>query len=461
MTSPNITRRLLPVVAALSAPALIVFVILVAAGKIDPWPALLGAAATLLLTALLLRPYMADVAAVARYARELGRGEEVAAPRLSTEVTADILSALCQFRRAWRLQGEEMASLIGFHETLFDSLPSPLFLLNAQRRIVRSNLAARNTFGRQQQGRDLAAVMRNPDILDAADRVLLGAAGVQVDFGIPGPVEREFRAMVEPLPHIGIDGTVAVLWLHDVTALKQIEQMRADFVANASHELRTPLAALLGFIETLQGPAHDDAEARERFLAIMYEQASRMTRLVTDLLNLSRIELHEHLRPAGRADVAALLRRVATGLELQAGRRKMRIELDLAETLPAVIGEEDELAQIFQNLLDNALKYGREGTAIEVTGRLTNDLPPSFAERNGPAIAIAVKDRGEGIAREHLPRLTERFFRVDTARSRRLGGTGLGLAIVKHVVNRHRGLLTIDSVPGEGSTFTVYLPVAA
>jgi len=185
-----------------------------------------------------------------------------------------------------------------------------------------------------------------------------------------------------------------------------------------------------------------------------------MSRLVADLLNLSRIELHEHSRPEGEANLGAIVRRVAAGLELTASEKLMKIDLDLDETLPSVSGQEDELTQIFQNLLDNALKYGREGTPIIVTGRTVSDLPPGMPDKSRAAVMISVQDHGEGIAREHLPRLTERFFRVDTARSRRLGGTGLGLAIVKHVVNRHRGCLQVESELGEGTTFTVYLPVA-
>jgi two-component system, OmpR family, phosphate regulon sensor histidine kinase PhoR len=230
--------------------------------------------------------------------------------------------------------------------------------------------------------------------------------------------------------------------------------MRADFIANASHELRTPLTTLTGFIETLRGPAREDAEARERFLAIMQQQAARMTRLVEDLLALSRIELNEHLMPQGRVALGPLLRHLGDTLELRAGERGMRILLDVPPDLPEVLGDRDELAQLFQNLLDNAIKYGRAKSEITVAAtetRRAHDVGPS------PFIAIAVRDHGEGIAREHLPRLTERFYRIDTARSREMGGTGLGLAIVKHILNRHRGFLEIDSTLGTGSVFTVYL----
>ena len=224
--------------------------------------------------------------------------------------------------------------------------------------------------------------------------------------------------------------------------------MRADFVANVSHELRTPLSSLLGFVETLRGPARDDAEARDKFLSIMHEQAERMLRLIEDLLSLSRIEMDEHTRPRGRVDLGQVLGTVKDMLSMKAAGRNMRIELDLAAGIGPVTGDADQLTQVFQNLVDNALKYGRKGTAVEVTA----------AESGDGDISVTVADRSEGIPPEHLPRLTERFYRVDAARSRQLGGTGLGLAIVKHIVNRHRGHLSVDSAIREGSRFTVTLP---
>jgi two-component system phosphate regulon sensor histidine kinase PhoR len=453
------TRRLWPLVTILSVPGVAIFVVLVVAQAIPVLPALAAMAALAGITALLLKPYIQDLEDVARFARDLQLNEEGAAPSLRTDIANDILIALKLTRRQFRGQSDEMSARLKFHETLFDSLPSPILLLDHQRRIVGENAAARKLFGRQQRDRDLAALLRHPDLLDAADKVLAGEAGGDIELTLTSPVTGEYRAMVEPLLRPG-STAAAVLSLHDITALKRVEQMRADFIANASHELRTPLAAVLGFIETLRGPAKGDEEAHERFLGIMYEQGTRMSRLVADLLNLSRIELHEHSRPEGMADVGAILRRVATGLELTASEKLMKIDLDLDETLPSVIGQEDELTQIFQNLLDNALKYGREGTPVIITARTVSDLPVGMPDKSRPAVMVTVKDHGEGIAREHLPRLTERFFRVDTARSRRLGGTGLGLAIVKHVVNRHRGCLQVESELGEGTTFTVYLPVA-
>jgi two-component system phosphate regulon sensor histidine kinase PhoR len=245
-----------------------------------------------------------------------------------------------------------------------------------------------------------------------------------------------------------------VLTLHDVTALRRAEQMRADFIANAGHDLKTPLSTLIGFIETLLGPARDDAEARERFLTIMREETQRMARLVDDLRSLTRIEQSEHMPPTGDVALPPLLAHVAAALELRAGERGMRIRLDVPADLPAVQGDRDQLAQLFQNLLDNAIKYGRPHSEIAVTAG-------TDSARSASDIWVAVADRGDGIPPEHLPRLTERFYRVDTGRSREMGGTGLGLAIVKHILNRHRGRLEIDSAPGRGSTFTVRLPAAA
>ncbi len=298
-----------------------------------------------------------------------------------------------------------------------------------------------------------------PELLEAVDRVLGGGEAQTIEFTIPVPVERSFDAHILPLTGAVGDEPTALLLLQDMTKVVRADRLRADFVANASHELRTPLATLVGFIETLRGPAKDDDDARARFLAIMQEQAARMARLVADLLSLSRIELNEHSVPTEAARIDGVLFSVADSLTMRAGQRNMTIQLpgDL-EKLPLVQGDNDELVQLFQNLIDNAIKYGRSGTPVKILVRRSD--PPAAMTPARPAVAISVEDQGEGIARQDLPRLTERFYRVDKARSRDLGGTGLGLAIVKHIVSRHRGALEIESEPGVGSRFTVYLPIA-
>lgn len=346
--------------------------------------------------------------------------------------------------------GPVYSGLIPATEVVLDHLPDPLFVLDRRLRILYANAAARGLFGGELRHRHLSLALRNPPVLEAVETAAIGRDSAPVDFVIPVPVERHFRAQAAAL---GSGGTAAVLLvLQDMTSARRAEQMRVDFVANASHELRTPLAALSGFIETLRGPAREDAEARERFLEIMQEQAQRMGRLLRDLMSLSRIELNEHLPPTGRVDLAGVIRDVADGLSPIAAKARVVIRIALPEMLPPVRGDRDELFQVFQNLLDNAIKYGASGGEITVERHEAVETPSRMA--------VTVRDRGEGIPREHIPRLTERFYRVDAVRSRERGGTGLGLAIVKHILNRHQGGLMIESSPGNGSAFTVLLPRA-
>lgn len=238
----------------------------------------------------------------------------------------------------------------------------------------------------------------------------------------------------------------------DITQARLTERMRVDFVANASHELRTPLATLIGFIETLQGPAADDAAARRKFLDIMASEAARMARLIDDLLSLSRIELDKYVRPQTATALAPLIADVARTLALRLESDERKLKIDLPADLPLVIADRDQVLQVLHILISNALKYGRSGTPISVTVR------PIAGEPS--CVRITVSDRGDGIAPEHLPRLTERFYRIDSSRSRSLGGTGLGLSIAKHIVERHRGTLEIASDFGEGTRVSFTLPVA-
>jgi two-component system, OmpR family, phosphate regulon sensor histidine kinase PhoR len=372
--------------------------------------------------------------------------------RLSPAAQA-IRPAVLRLDRGWRETAQAAADRLASAEAVIAAAPDPLILIDGQRRIVRSNAASAEFIGAFGEPRDLAGALRNPLLLAATDAVLQGARARSVEFTMAVPVERVLRARLARLDTPALDGAEAILSLHDVTELKRSDQLRADFVANAGHELKTPLATLIGFIETLLGPARDDAAARERFLGIMNEQARRMARLVDDLLSLSRIELNEHVAPTDRVALEPIVEEVARGLELPAAERDIRVAWDLPADLPEVLGDEDELAQVFQNLVINAIKYGRPHSEVTVTAAASDDA-------TNPQVRVSVADRGEGIAAEHLPRLTERFYRVDNARSRELGGTGLGLAIVKHIVNRHRGRLDIASALGQGSTFTVWLRAA-
>jgi two-component system phosphate regulon sensor histidine kinase PhoR len=295
-----------------------------------------------------------------------------------------------------------------------------------------------------------------PELVDAIRRASKRREAQRVEFFERVPLDRWFEAFVTPVRLSGVsDGQSDVLLMtfNDLTPLRRVEEMRADFIANASHELRTPLAALLGFIETLQGPAKGDPAAREKFLAIMQGQATRMARLIDDLLSLSRIELNAHLHPNTPADLAPIVRQVVDGLQMLARDRGVDIKVSTPEAPLVVLGDRDELIRALENLVENALKYGAAGKRVDVA------FTPGQTRAGTPEARIAVRDYGPGIAPEHLPRLTERFYRVDVADSRSQGGTGLGLALVKHVLNRHGGRLTIESTLGSGATFTMHLPL--
>jgi len=332
-----------------------------------------------------------------------------------------------------------------------EALPDPCMVLD-RRGIVRfANRHAIDAFSIR-AGDPLTFRLRVPDLLAAFDRVAKGGPAEGVDFAERVPTERWFAAWFAPLEAGQGQGIFVALILDDLTERRRSERIRVDFVANASHELRTPLASLSGFIETLQGPARDDAVARERFLAVMQEQATRMSRLVDDLLSLSRIEMKQHVRPSDQVDLGSVIRHLGDALEPLSRDLGVTIATDIPDEPVPVSGDRDELIQVFENLIENACKYGQSGGRVEV------DVKPATPP-DGPV--VSVRDFGPGIPQEHIPRLTERFYRVDLDASRKHRGTGLGLAIVKHILARHQARLAIESRPGEGATFRVTFPQAA
>lgn len=455
---PLATRAVLSAL-ALSTPLAGAAIALLFTGQIGLGPAIgLWLIATAGMTVMLWRS-LNGIAEVGSFFGRIADGESVTPPRLTSIVGGEEMETVgIRLRR--RLEAltatAEDAGMLA--TAVLDALPDPVLQLSDERSITRTNRAARDLFGDGIEGRSLTQILRSPPVQEAVDMVLGGAVSQSVEFSLPSPVEREFACRVVRLPQPARDGTHVVLSLRDFTEQRRTEQMRADFVANASHEIRTPLATLSGCIETLQGPGRDDDEAIDRFLQIMATQSTRMTRLVEDLLSLSRIELNEHTPPTGTVDLRAVIDRVTDGLTLKADAARVNVDVAIADDLTPAMGDMNELEQVMQNLVDNAIKYGGEGE-VRIEATRADRALPGITDREN-ALMIRIRDQGPGIAREHLPRLTERFYRVDTARSRELGGTGLGLAIVKHIVNRHRGVLTVDSRIGEGSTFTVYLPAA-
>jgi two-component system, OmpR family, phosphate regulon sensor histidine kinase PhoR len=353
---------------------------------------------------------------------------------------------------AGRITRSAQAMLI---ESLIGGLPNPTIVLDREGRVIAFNEAAAAVAPALRRGEPALITLRMPELVDAIRRATKRREPQRVEFFERVPLDRWFEAFVTPVRlaagEAGSD--ILLMTFNDLTPLRRVEEMRADFIANASHELRTPLAALLGFIETLQGRAKDDPAAREKFLSIMQAQAARMARLIDDLLSLSRIELNAHLQPNTPVDLAPIVRQVADGLQTLARDRDVEIKVTAPSEPLIVLGDRDELIRVLENLVENALKYGAAGKRVDIT--LTRGQT-----RAGTAEAhLMVRDYGPGIAPEHLPRLTERFYRVDVAESRAHGGTGLGLALVKHVLNRHGGRLTIESTPGAGAAFTMHVPL--
>jgi two-component system phosphate regulon sensor histidine kinase PhoR len=334
-------------------------------------------------------------------------------------------------------------------------MPDPAVLLDRAGRVLHLNAAAAQ-LAPALRVRELAQfALRNPEIVTALREAIATAEPRRVTYLDHGSIERWLELIIAPVQvptAFGGTDQCMLMTFHDLTPLRRVEEMRADFVANASHELRTPLAALSGFIDTLQGQARDDPKARERFLGIMHAQATRMARLIDDLLSLSRVELSAHVAPDALVDLTPLIRQVTDGLEPLAKERQVAIEIELPEQPAIISGDREELLRLFENLIENALKYGATG------GRVVVSVAPSVSADGVPEYRAVVRDFGPGIAPEHLPRLTERFYRVDVGDSRSQGGTGLGLSLVKHIVNRHRGRLLIESVLKKGATFTVCLP---
>lgn len=360
---------------------------------------------------------------------------------------------------------------------LLEALPDPALLMDAEGRIAGSNAALRRQLRVEPNGQFLSSVMRQPDVLDAAQAAVKRGETLAVEYESSTQVERHTRCYVSPLTWG--EERAALLVFHDQTARMNTERMRADFLANASHELRTPLASLTLLIETIAGPARDSVEERDRFLKMMQVQADRMRRLIDDLLSLSRIELDEHVPPSDRADLALVARESSDALMTVAQERNVKIELRTPGGRIPVIGERFQLTQVVQNLVDNALKYTPNGGRVVVSVAIAGDRDDVMAKagRQWPEAGritvlspgqaanlsyafVRVEDSGPGIAKRFLPRLAERFFRVEREEGNDRGGTGLGLAIVKHIINRHRGGFLVESQPGKGSAFAVFVELA-
>ena len=449
----------------------LVLAVLGLSGRADPAAVLVGLLATGLGAFLLARSWIGTLAGLEADLRAAAEGRApVPGRRPLTRAAGRVTDLAARLARSLAEREAMVGRLRQADAAIIEALPDPLIVLAADRSPLRANAAARRFFGGS-RGRagggnpagfgsgsgpataDTAAFLRHPGIAGAVDRALAEGSPQTVEAVLPVPVPRDLSTQVIPLDPPLSDGGRLLVVLADRTQARAAERMRADFVANASHELRTPLASIMGFVETLRGAAESDPEARTRFLAIIAEQAERMRRLIEDLLGLSRIEMTEHQAPTGAARLDELARDEAEALAPIFAARGAVLELDLAPTTAAP-ADPGQLSQVLRNLMENAVRYGREGGRVVLSVR-------TLAVAEGalpPGVLLRVADDGPGIAREHIPRLTERFYRVDAGRSRGVGGTGLGLAIVKHIVSHHRGQLLVESELGRGTVMRVWLP---
>ena len=345
--------------------------------------------------------------------------------------------------------------IVDFEPSYLEAIPDPIILLDNDRKIIFSNDAASNIFNVQIHS-DLVNTIRDPVLLRSVDEVLAKRISAEAILTLFDPVKLTYQIRVIPVSLATNSADMRVLLLfNDISSEIVVEKIRQDFVENVSHELRSPISSLIGFIETIQGPAKDDAESQKKFLSIMMSEAQRMSRMVEDLLSLSKVEVIERMRPEEPADLTNLITMTTELFARQAQNRSMNIKLDMDVNLPSIQGDADELLQVFNNLVDNAIKYGREKTNILIKMRFIDRIP----DTGDAGISIVVENEGDGINPDEIPRLTERFYRTDKGRSRELGGTGLGLAIVKHIIMRHRGRLIINSNLNDKTTFTVFLPL--
>ena len=340
---------------------------------------------------------------------------------------------------------------INAHSLLIDALQFPAYILDHRGSVVYANKSSHSAFGKIKTTDRIFIRFRQPELRQLIEKALREKVSLTGEYHEPIPDDKWFAVEIAPIfdhdmrpskPHY-------LLGFHDLTEAKKIDQMRSDFIANASHELRTPLASLLGYIETIKGPARKDENAIDRFTDVMLDQAHRMTRLVNDLLSLSRIEMQSHMKPSQVIDLNEVVASVVDSLESVAKSLNVKIEFNSIGTIN-ILGDRDALLQVFENLIENACKYGEEG------GKVIVSLDLKEANKK---VTVSVQDFGPGIALEHQQRITERFYRVDVARSREKQGTGLGLAIVKHILNRHSTKLGIDSKPENGARFFVNFPV--
>ncbi|MBS4773648.1 MAG: hypothetical protein KHX55_05175 [Proteobacteria bacterium] len=448
----------------LSFPTAMVFVTLAAFRLVDPLWAIISLAAVVMFNIILLFPLTFELQRIKKYITALAQGEtfDETAMTLSEEDAKDIVEAVNTMHRFWAQKTDMLEAQTISDTAVLDSLPDPIMMIDRSGNILGANLSARTSFGKNITSKNIEKVFDSNNFINAAKRVIQKESKSEnLIFYVKKPVEQKLYAHIKQLPWLSKGKAVAVVSVYDLTKSMKIEKMQSDFVANASHELRTPLAIISGFIETLQTTAKNDAEAQDKFLGIMRDQADYMSSLIEDLLSLSRIELKQDQRPGDKVDILPIAEDVAEALSLKAAERNIKIKVVNNEEVPTITADKPLIKQVIQNLADNAVKYGLADTDVTIKVSRSDSIPPSksFKISQGEAVVVSVNNKGPKIEPEKLARLTERFYRMQEHKDLNIKGTGLGLSIAKHIIIRHNGNLTVSSNNYNGTTFTIYLPV--
>ncbi len=450
----------------LSFPTALVFIVLAAFRLVDPLLAVISLAAVVLFNIVLLFPLTFELQQIKRYITSMAQSEDFdeKAMTLSEQDAKEIVEAVNAMHRFWAQKTDILEAQTISDTAVLDSLPDPIIVIDRAGNILGANLSARTSFGKNITNKNIDKLFRSNNFINAVSKVLnKESKSENLIFYTDPPESQKLYAHIKQLPWLSKGKAVAVISIYDMTKSMKIEKMQSDFVANASHELRTPLSIISGFIETLQTSAKDDADARDKFLKIMAEQAEYMSSLIENLLSLSRIELNQDQQPTDKVEVLDIAEEVAQALSIKAAEREMKIRIFSDDNLPPVIGDKAQIKQVIQNLTDNAVKYGLSGTEVTIRLKNAEKIPASKSLKvsKGAAVAISVNNKGPKIEPEQLARLTERFYRMQEHKDLNIKGTGLGLAIAKHIIIRHRGNLTVNSNGYNGTTFTIYLPTEA
>ena len=448
----------------LSFPTALVFVVLSAFNLVDPVLAIISLAAVVAFNIALLFPLTFELQQIKKYVVSLAKGEisDNELLTLSEDETKDLIAAINNMHHFWAQKTDVLEAQTISDTAVLDSLPDPIMVIDRSGNILGANLSARTAFGEKITDKNVDKIFNSHSFINAVSRVLnKESASENLIFYVEEPIDQKLYAHIKQLPWLSKGKAVAVISIYDLTKSLKVEKMQSDFVANASHELRTPLSIISGFVETLQTSAKDDPEAQQNFLKIIAEQAEYMANLIENLLSLSRIELNQDEHPQDEVDVVEIVDDVTKAMKIKAKNRNMKIKVVKEKDIASIKADKHQIKQIVQNLTDNAIKYGPEGT--DVTLRICNvdKIPASQTIKTAdtPAVAIAVNNKGPKIGPEKLARLTERFYRLQEHKDQNIKGTGLGLAIAKHIIIRHQGNITVNSNGYNGTTFTIYLPV--